>query len=179
MRVILILTGALWYNYQRIGNGTGRLGNKKKSGDHQNYCIISQNTEKSPGNMRRLAVTHSYGRPSDDVGMKKSESNNNNQMTWKILTAQIREEIYYSLTSRGFFPEQKGCRKGSTVTGELLNIDQHILNEIKTKWKKSSYGLIDHKKTYVMVPQNWIINCLKIYKISNEVIKVIEKTMKT
>ena len=28
---------------------------------------------------------------------------------WKILTAQIREEIYHSLTSRGLFPdEQKG-----------------------------------------------------------------------
>ena len=30
---------------------------------------------------------------------------------WKILKAQIREKIYYSLTSRGLFPdEQKGCR---------------------------------------------------------------------
>ena len=32
-------------------------------------------------------------------------------MMWKILTAQIREEIYYSLTSHGLFPDvQKGCR---------------------------------------------------------------------
>ena len=30
-----------------------------------------------------------------------------------------------------------------------------------------------------MVPQSWIINCLKIYKISHEVINSIEKTMKT
>ena len=38
-------------------------------------------------------------------------------MMWKILTAQIREEIYYSLISRGLFPnEQKGCRKGSRGT---------------------------------------------------------------
>ena len=49
---------------------------------------------------------------------------------WKILTAQIREEIYYSLTSRGLFPkEQKGCRKGSRDTAELLYIDQHIPSE--------------------------------------------------
>ena len=53
---------------------------------------------------------------------------------WKILTVQIREEIYYSLTSRGFFPEeQKRCRKGSKDTAELLYIDQHILNESKTR----------------------------------------------
>ena len=30
-----------------------------------------------------------------------------------------------------------------------------------------------------MVPQSWIINCLKMYKISDEVINFIEKTMKT
>ena len=36
------------------------------------------------------------------------------RMILKILTVQIKEEIYYSLTSRGLFPEeQKGCRKGS------------------------------------------------------------------
>ena len=29
-----------------------------------------------------------------------------------------------------------------------------------------------------MVPQSWIINCLKMYKISHEIINFIEKTMK-
>ena len=38
---------------------------------------------------------------------------------------------------------------------------------------------IDYKKAYDMVPQSWIINCLKMYKISDEVINFIEKTMKT
>ena len=34
-------------------------------------------------------------------------------MMWKILMAQIRKDIYYSLTSSGLFPEEKkGCRKG-------------------------------------------------------------------
>ena len=61
-------------------------------------------------------------------------------MMLKILTAQIREKIYNSLTSRRLFPEeQKGCRKGSRGTAELLYIDQHILNESKTE--KSNYGL--------------------------------------
>ena len=55
---------------------------------------------------------------------------------WKILTAQIREKIYYSLTSRGLFPEeQKGCRKGSRGTSQLLYIDQYILSESKTRRK--------------------------------------------
>ena len=38
---------------------------------------------------------------------------------------------------------------------------------------------IDYKKAYDMVPQSRIINCLKIYKISPEVINFIDKTMKT
>ena len=47
------------------------------------------------------------------------------------------------------------------------------------KTEKSSYGLDWLKKAYDMVPQSWIINCLKMYKISHEVINFIEKTMKT
>ena len=47
-----------WYSHQRIIKGTERLGNKRTSGDHPNYCIIEigQNTEESPEDQRRLAV---------------------------------------------------------------------------------------------------------------------------
>ena len=99
---------------------------------------------------------------------------------WKILTAQVKEEIYYSLASRRlFYEEQKGCCKGSKGTTELLYIYQHILNESKTRRKNLSMAWIDYKNAYDMVPQSWIINCLKIYKISHEVINFIERTMKT
>ena len=101
-------------------------------------------------------------------------------MIWKILTAQISEEIYDLLTSRRLFPEeQKGCRKRSRDTGELLYIDPHILNESKTKRKNLAMAWIDYKKAFYMVPQTWIINCLKMCKISDEVINFIEKTIKT
>ena len=63
---------------------------------------------------------------------------------WKILTAQIKEKIYYSLTSHGLFPdEQKGCPKGSRGTAELLYIDQHILNESKAIRKNLAMAWID------------------------------------
>ena len=53
-------------------------------------------------------------------------------MTWKILTARIRKEIYYSPTSHRLLPEeQKGRHKASRGTDELLYIDQHIPNERK------------------------------------------------
>ena len=91
-----------------------------------------------------------------------------------------REDIFYSLTSRGLFPEeQKGCWKGSSGTEQLLYIDQHILNEIKTRRKNLLMAWIDNKKASGKVLQSWIINWLKMYKISDEVINFIEKTMKT
>ena len=45
------------YSHQRIH--TGGLGIKRSSKDHPNYSIveINQNTKKSPGDLRRLAVT--------------------------------------------------------------------------------------------------------------------------
>ena len=99
---------------------------------------------------------------------------------WKILIAWIREKIYYSLTSHGMFPdEQKRCSKGSRGTEELLLIDQLILNESKTRRKNLPMTWIEYKKAYDMVPQSWILHCLKMYKISHEVINFIEQTIKT
>ena len=77
---------------------------------------------------------------------KGTAPNNYRPITYRpmmctILTAQIREGIYYSQTSRGLVPkEQKGCRKGSRGTAELLYIDQHILNESKSR-RKNQEGL--------------------------------------
>ena len=86
------------------------------------------------------------------------------------------EEIYDSITScRLFFEEQKGCDIGSRGTAELLYIDRQILNESKTRRKNLAIASIDFKKTEDIVPQSWIINCLKIYKISHEVINFIKK----
>ena len=47
------------YSHPRIGTGTGGLGNKMTSGDHQNCSIIKvgQNTEKSPWDMKEIVVT--------------------------------------------------------------------------------------------------------------------------
>ena len=58
--IIPIVIGAL----STVTKGFLRLGNKVTSGDHPNNYIIEngQNTEKSPGNLRRLAVTQTLGK---------------------------------------------------------------------------------------------------------------------
>ena len=47
------------YSHQRIGKWTGRLGDQRTRGDHTNNSIveIGQNTRKSTGDLKRLAVT--------------------------------------------------------------------------------------------------------------------------
>ena len=47
------------YSHQRIGTGPGGVGNKEMKVDHPGYSIavISQNTTKSPGDLRTHAVT--------------------------------------------------------------------------------------------------------------------------
>ena len=47
------------YSHLRIIKGTRVLGGRKTSGDHPNNNIIEngQNTDKSPGDLRRHAVT--------------------------------------------------------------------------------------------------------------------------
>ena len=48
------------YSRQRINARIGGLGNKRTRGHHPNDSIveIGQNTEKSPGDLRRVVVTH-------------------------------------------------------------------------------------------------------------------------
>ena len=51
----------VWNNNERLTKGIGGLGGWWTSGDHPHYYIIEngQNTEKSPGDLRSLAVTQS------------------------------------------------------------------------------------------------------------------------
>ena len=94
-------------------------------------------------------------------------------MMWKILTAQIREEIYNSLISCVLFPEeQKRSRKWIRGTGKLKYIDQLILKEGKTRRKILAITWIYNKKAYSLTKLD---NRLS-QKV--QVIKFIENTIK-
>ena len=48
-----------WYSHQRVIKATGGLEGKRTSGDHTHNSIIEngKNTEKRPGDFKRLAIT--------------------------------------------------------------------------------------------------------------------------
>ena len=50
---------SVWNSNKRTSKGTGGVGSWRTSGDRPNYCTIENgnNSEKSPGDYRRLAAT--------------------------------------------------------------------------------------------------------------------------
>ena len=65
--------------------------------------------------------------------------------------------------------EQKGCRKGSRGTNDLLYIDRAVIKEVKSRNKNLAMAWIDYKKVYDMVPQSWIVECLDLFGIAENI----------
>ena len=68
-----------WNSLQRLGKETGRIENQRKNQDHLDYSIVevSQNTQKSPRDLKRLAVTQT---PNADGKNSLTVNENNNNI---------------------------------------------------------------------------------------------------
>ena len=101
-------------------------------------------------------------------------------LMWKILIGVIAEEVYKSLEEREILPEeQKGCRKGSKGTNDLLYIDKQILREVKSKRKNIAMGWIDYRKAFDIVPHSWMLECLQMFKVAENVSCLVSNSMKS
>ena len=77
-------------------------------------------------------------------------------LVWKLMTGILAEEIYGFLSIEIGLPEkQKGSRKNTRGTNDLLFIDRMILREVKMRKKSLSMPWIVYKKTYI-IPHSWI-----------------------
>ena len=57
-------------------------------------------------------------------------------LMWKLLTGVIADHIYAHLDQEKLLPEeQKGSRKGSRGTNDLLYIDRAVIKEVKSRNK--------------------------------------------
>ena len=89
---------------------------------------------------------------------------------WKLLTGVIANQIYAHLDQDKLLPEeQKGCRKGSRATNDLLCIDRAVIKEVKSRNKNLAMAWIDYKKVYDMVPHSWIIECLGLFGVAENI----------
>ena len=68
-------------------------------------------------------------------------------LMWKLLTGVIADQIYAHLDQEKLLPEeQKGYRKGSSGTINLLYIDRVIIKEVKSRNKNLAMAWIDYKE---------------------------------
>ena len=99
---------------------------------------------------------------------------------WKLLTSVISDQIYNFLDSNDLIPwQQKGNKRKSRGTKDQLLIDKLIMNMAKKKKRNLRMIWIDYKKAYDSVPHSWILECLRIYGIADNIIAFLEKSMKT
>ena len=99
-------------------------------------------------------------------------------LMWKLITGIISETMYKFLDENEILPlEQKGCRRRSRGTKEQLLIDKSILADCKRKHKNLAMAWVDYKKAYDMVPLSWIIECLKLTHVAENIINFVERSM--
>ena len=68
---------------------------------------------------------------------------------WKLLTGVIADQIYAHLGQEKLLPEeQKGSRKGSRGTNDLLYIDRAVIKEVKSRNKKLAMAWIDYRRSF-------------------------------
>ena len=98
---------------------------------------------------------------------------------WKLLTGVIADQIYARLDQEKLLPEeQKWCRKGSSGTNDLLYIDRAVIKEVKSRKKNLAMAWIDYKKSYDMVPHLWIIECLDLLGVAENIKSLLVNSMK-
>ena len=94
---------------------------------------------------------------------------------WKLLTGILADEIYYYLEKNMLLPEErKGCRRKSKGTGDLLFIDKMIPGEVRMRKK----AWIDYKNAFDMFPHSWIVECLGMVGVSEQIKLFLSGNMK-
>ena len=99
-------------------------------------------------------------------------------LMWKLLTGVIADQIYAYLDQEKLLPEeQKGCRKSSRGTNDLLYTDRAVIKEVKSRNKNLAIAWIDCKNGYDIVPHLWIIECLDLFRVAENINSLLVNSM--
>ena len=95
-----------------------------------------------------------------------------------LFTGVIADQICTHLDQEKLLPEEeKGCTKGSRGTNDLLYIDRVVIKEVKSRNKNLAMAWIDYKKAYDMVPHSWIIECLDLFGVAENIKSLLVNSM--
>ena len=99
-------------------------------------------------------------------------------LMWKLLTGVTADQIYAHLDQEKLLlEEQKGCRKGSRGNNDLLYIDRAVIKEVTSRNKNLAMAWIDYKNAYDMVPHSWIIECLDLFGVAENIKSLLVNSM--
>ena len=74
--------------------------------------------------------------------------------------------------------KQKGYKRKSRGTKDQLLIDKTILKDCRKRRTNLAMAWIDYRKAYDFVPHSWILECLDMLGIADNVRSFLEKSMK-
>ena len=97
---------------------------------------------------------------------------------WKLLTGVIEDQIYAHIDQEKLLQEeQKECRKVSRGTNDLPYIDRAVITEVKSRNKNLAMAWIGYKKAYDLVPHSWIIECLHLFGVAENIKSLLVNSM--
>ena len=95
-------------------------------------------------------------------------------LMWKLFPGVIADQIYGHLDQQKLLTEeQKGCRKRSRGTNNLLYIDRTVIREVKSTKKNLAMAWID----YDMVTHSWIKECLELFGVAENIKTLLVNSM--
>lgn len=99
---------------------------------------------------------------------------------YKILTSVLALKINAHLKRHKIMAwEQNGCRRRGRGTKELLMIDNMVTKQARKRKKNISMAWIDYQKAFDSVPHTWLLEILKIYKVNQHMVELLEALMST
>ena len=97
---------------------------------------------------------------------------------YKLLTGIIADNMYDHLMNNNLVSkEQSGCKRDCYGVKDQLLLNKTVTENAKRNGKNLFMAWIDYKKAFDSVPHSWIIESLKIYKVSPNIIQLIEEMM--
>ena len=98
--------------------------------------------------------------------------------TYKWLTGIIADATYDHLAEGDYLEgEQKGCARKKLGTKDQLLVNKTILEDCRKRQRNLSMAWIDYKKAFDSVPHSWILRCLELYNVHEDIRSFLQKQM--
>ena len=97
---------------------------------------------------------------------------------WKLFTGVLTNKISRHMRSNKIMHyEQKGNRAKCRGTKDQLAIDRTITNDSKRRHTNLSMAWIDYRKAFDSLPHAWIVKCMNLYKVPQNIQNIVKSSM--